>query len=787
MISKNYKQNKDHVLTLYGEYVNTCKRIGKEVNESIAEQAQKIKDEIFNLMILGEAKSGKSTFINAYLGKEVVPMDVRQCTSSIIKIHKGDKFELTAKTAGGGKTTVIGDDAIKAFLKEHATISDKYRNIPITTINNELLIKYHGRKIPNQIMTSFLHDEAKDNIFNMNIDEYNNLIREYVKENAASWGKIITEMEITYPLPDEMQGITIIDSPGVGAAGNVGKIAEDYIAHANAIIFIKSLNGQALESSSFMNFLRNTCTNRKKESLFLVLTGKANLQGSEFSSLKEQAIEMYKHDIKEEKIICVDSKIQLFLNKCCELGTEEKIENFFDDLDKKGNDFTPASYCWLKSHGNFDTFKNKMEEMSNFRSVQNALEKFARVANYVQLIDFLENLEREYTRYKKIFSETLNIAKENIDDPHALDDRIAQKRNEIAEVYSKINQGIMDIYMRYTDNIKIRETISDLKLKKKREEATTSIRNKNNDENSILSNYHKRYTGLISGLLSAKDDVPVIKSHIRELADNYPEILKMVHMELFYMLYDKDLWLTIMHLLANEKTKDYFIPTADELIQASSSQQYKAKKDIFNLICKGIRSDEFESAMGEHLKTAGGCTYETWKNIECVLWIDEIEKAFSGIGAGNDVTTRLFGQFLTWMQEKENTVFIVATANDISKMPPEFLRKGRFDELFFVDLPNEEERGKIFEIHLKKRKKWNRKIDIPLLVRKTDGYNGADLEAVVKDTVEKVFIDSRDTINTEDLLASVDDTKSISQTLKGKMDEIRKSVEKIDIKSASKK
>lgn len=453
MISKNYKQNKDHVLTLYGEYVNTCKRIGKEVNESIAEQAQKIKDEIFNLMILGEAKSGKSTFINAYLGKEVVPMDVRQCTSSIIKIHKGDKFELTAKTAGGGKTTVVGDDAIKAFLKEHATISDKYRNIPITTINNELLIKYHGRKIPNQIMTSFLHDEAKDNIFNMNIDEYNNLIREYVKENAASWGKIITEMEITYPLPDEMQGITIIDSPGVGAAGNVGKIAEDYIAHANAIIFIKSLNGQALESSSFMNFLRNTCTNRKKESLFLVLTGKANLQGSEFSSLKEQAIEMYKHDIKEEKIICVDSKIQLFLNKCCELGTEEKIENFFDDLDKKGNDFTPASYCWLKSHGNFDTFKNKMEEMSNFRSVQNALEKFARVANYVQLIDFLENLERENTRFKRIFSDKLDTLKENIDDPDALEDRITQKRNEIAEVYSKINQGIMDIYKRYTDNI----------------------------------------------------------------------------------------------------------------------------------------------------------------------------------------------------------------------------------------------------------------------------------------------------------------------------------------------
>lgn len=453
MISKDYKQNKEQVLALYDEYVSTCKASGKRVDDSISEQAKKIRNEIFNLMILGEAKSGKSTFINAYLGKEVVPMDVRQCTSAIIKIRKGDEFKLTAKTAGGGKTTVVGNDKIEAFLKDHAAISDKYRNIPITTINNELLIKYHGKAVPNHIMTSFLEEEEKDNIFNMNIDEYNNLIRDYVRENTDSWRKIITEMEISYPLPDEMQGITIIDSPGVGAGGNVGKIAEDYISHANAIIFVKSLNGQALESSSFMNFLRNNCTNRKKESLFLVLTGKSNLQGSEFTSLKEQAIEMYRQDIKEEKIICVDSKMQLFLNKCRELNTEEKIDEFFDALDEAGDDFAPASKCWLKSKGDITRFDDRMEEVSNFRSVHYALEKFARVANYIQLIEFLENLEREYTRYKGMFSDALEVAKDNIDDPIALEDRIAQKKKEIADVYSKINQGIMDIYKRYTDNI----------------------------------------------------------------------------------------------------------------------------------------------------------------------------------------------------------------------------------------------------------------------------------------------------------------------------------------------
>lgn len=171
----------------------------------------------------------------------------------------------------------------------------------------------------------------------------------------------------------------------------------------------------------------------------------------------------------------------------------------------------------------------------------------------------------------------------------------------------------------------------------------------------------------------------------------------------------------------------------------------------------------------------------------CVLWIDEIEKAFAGVGSdgGNEVTTRLFGQFLTWMQEKENTVFIVATANDISRMPPEFMRKGRFDELFFVDLPNGEERRKIIDIHLKKRKKWNKNIDSIALIKETNGFNGADIEAVVKDTIEAAFIDGEDTITTEDLIKSVKDTKSISSTLKDKIKQIKDTIEKIDIKPAS--
>lgn len=173
----------------------------------------------------------------------------------------------------------------------------------------------------------------------------------------------------------------------------------------------------------------------------------------------------------------------------------------------------------------------------------------------------------------------------------------------------------------------------------------------------------------------------------------------------------------------------------------------------------------------------------------CVLWIDEIEKAFSGVGeggGGNDVTTRLFGQFLTWMQEKENTVFIVATANDISKLPPEFLRKGRFDELFFVDLPNGEERRRIIDIHLKKRKKWNKSINTIALIKDTEGYNGADLEAAVKEAIETAFLENKDEITTEDLRKAVKNTQSISSTLSDKIEKIRLSVSNMGIKPASK-
>ena len=172
----------------------------------------------------------------------------------------------------------------------------------------------------------------------------------------------------------------------------------------------------------------------------------------------------------------------------------------------------------------------------------------------------------------------------------------------------------------------------------------------------------------------------------------------------------------------------------------------------------------------------------------CVLWIDELEKAFAGVGSnggGHEVTSRLFGQFLTWMQEKESSVFIVATANDISSLPTEFMRRGRFDEIFFVDLPDAAERKQILTIHLKKRGKWDSRLSIGEVVKATDGYSGADLESLVKDAVETAFLHDKDDITSEDLMRSVKNIRSISQTMSEKIKKLREIYEKYEIRNAS--
>jgi SpoVK/Ycf46/Vps4 family AAA+-type ATPase len=159
-----------------------------------------------------------------------------------------------------------------------------------------------------------------------------------------------------------------------------------------------------------------------------------------------------------------------------------------------------------------------------------------------------------------------------------------------------------------------------------------------------------------------------------------------------------------------------------------------------------------------------------------ILWVDEIDKAFAGSqGSGSTdggTTARVFGTFLTWLSEKTAPVFVVATANDISQLPPELMRKGRLDEIFFVDLPSDAEREEIFRIHLAKRKRDPENFDLKTLAVCSKDYSGAEIEEAVISALYDAF-SSQQELSTEHVLAAVRETVPLSKTMDEQMNRLR--------------
>jgi ATP-dependent 26S proteasome regulatory subunit len=161
-----------------------------------------------------------------------------------------------------------------------------------------------------------------------------------------------------------------------------------------------------------------------------------------------------------------------------------------------------------------------------------------------------------------------------------------------------------------------------------------------------------------------------------------------------------------------------------------------------------------------------------------VFWVDEIDKAFRGSrgsGASTDggTSARVFGTFLTWLSEKKEPVFVVATANDVSLLPPELLRKGRFDEIFFVDLPSFVERKEIFRVHLAKRKMNPEEFDLDALAQTATGYSGAEIEEAIISAMFDAFYE-KGKLTSERVLESLKQTVPLSKTMSEDIDELRK-------------
>lgn len=453
MVTKDwYTENKEAVLALYAKVAQAIDRLDKGFSET----AKKIEERSLKLVVVGKAKSGKSTFINAYLGaavgEEILPTGVLQCTSAIIEIRHGDKPELTVTRADGRTETILGRERIQAFLRDHATLSDMYRDIPTAHIDRKIL-SYRGRS-PKSVLKRILRGGKlkKYNEAALPESEYNALIRRYIEERKTSWRDIVDKLLLRWPLNQAMRDIQIVDTPGVGVGGDLPTVTDDFIGNADALLFVTSIKpGQVIEDADFCRFLKVNCGEGKRGDVLVLCTGLFDLKGEEREAQMARARRVYGNHIGTAgRVLFVDSLAQLCLNTCRALGTKEGIQAFFD----QGKASDAAFRCWYQSKGNVAHFFAEMEDNANFASVQAALERFARRVAYRRLADFLHGLGQECTRRQAIESERLVLFKGTQEE---LGINAKQRKQEADDLKEKISQLkvaqyeiLNEVFSRYT-------------------------------------------------------------------------------------------------------------------------------------------------------------------------------------------------------------------------------------------------------------------------------------------------------------------------------------------------
>ncbi|MHB8764769.1 MAG: AAA family ATPase [Deferrisomatales bacterium] len=240
-------------------------------------------------------------------------------------------------------------------------------------------------------------------------------------------------------------------------------------------------------------------------------------------------------------------------------------------------------------------------------------------------------------------------------------------------------------------------------------------------------------------------------------------------------------WLKKRDKAFSDRAKDYGLPNPKGILiigvqGTGKSLTAKATSALWRLpLLRMDLGKVFGSLVGESEERIRKALALAETISPCILWIDEIEKAFSGLSSTGDSGTsaRVFGTFLTWMQEKENPVFVIATGNDIANLPPELMRKGRFDEIFFVDLPSYEERAEIFRVHLSKVRPVIRNYDVPMLAGETEGFSGAEIEQAIINAMYNAFDEAEREFSTEDILRGIREVIPISKLMAERIEKLR--------------
>jgi len=462
-IGNRYKKHKDNVIDLFEDYKKTRGEINDGVDIIFLEsRIRSLKEGKFILAVAGEVKAGKSTFINALIGSEILPMDVLQATSTVIEIFKSEKSFLKIKYASGREEEVYDDitttdiEEAREKLKVLCSIQDEYRSIPTGLLNKYILSSKERIIVDDHLIASLEKECDFDNLNSNSLSAYKNLINNYIIEHSPD--NIPSEIQYGYPLEWDFDELRIVDTPGVNALGGVQDVSFNYFEKANAILFIKKID--SIELKSFNSFVNSLISNRSSETLFLVLTHKSQHIDNEDRLLK-QAKEIYTKNIQPERILVVDSLSKIihtelkngkdFSSIKSESGAKADVINLYKGkAEDKGLKFS----------------ENIFLEWSGFDKMIEVIDRFSTIAPNLQLTEILEIVRKGYFNQKNQYEEKSSRLEDKKRNPQEFEQSIVRITNALNEYNLVINETNEELKKQFSGRkSKLNLKIGELKIK----------------------------------------------------------------------------------------------------------------------------------------------------------------------------------------------------------------------------------------------------------------------------------------------------------------------------------
>lgn len=464
MIGDRYKNAKTAVLDICKRYLRFRGATDDGVDVAfLKDRVKALEDGRYILVVVGEVKAGKSTFINALLGERILPTDILQSSSAVVEICKAEKKYVEIRYADGHAETVHNNpstpDLDETFerLRQIGAIQDKYRYIPHTLIDTDIIagkIK-PGRPLP----IAELEEKSR-----LRLQGKETLIHEYVK--SRSLADIPEQITFGFPLKYAFDGLRLVDSPGVSARGGVQDATYTYLQEANAVLFVHSLESP-VESSSFYDFIMQVVPNRTRETLFLVLTKSGGKPKITVDEKVRQTRRQYDKEFAQHRVLHVDSILKLVSDEIEQFDSAASLKQYYHKQKKhfEAKYEREQSQEWRDEAVNFDiklrllndildyddirndsdreTVRSELRKLSNFDEMERVIEKFSdQEAPRLQLSELLTTVKHGYHTQDTNLQQDLDLWAKKRKHPQTFENEIREIHDRLDEYQLSMNEFV---------------------------------------------------------------------------------------------------------------------------------------------------------------------------------------------------------------------------------------------------------------------------------------------------------------------------------------------------------